>query len=156
MPQQFWKHRCLGGYPHSVGSPHACTCGEPMVYDGWHNSRFESMAWFQKFRGLKPIGPHRALEGRLFAKADVRCDACAGHGYFDAPDGPGFVVCSPCEGAGYRSTISVEERALRRAQVLAEFPDAAARSDLPHPASGIIIQDLGRGEMLVRPIPGRQ
>jgi hypothetical protein len=120
-----------------------------MVYDGWRNSRSESMAWFQKFRGLKPIGPHRSLEGRLFANAENSCKDCAGHGYFDAPEAPGFVVCSHCDGAGYYSIISTEQRALLRAQVLAEFPDAAAPSDLPHPAFGIIIQDLGRGEMIV-------
>jgi hypothetical protein len=42
-----------------------------------------------------------------------------------------------------------------RAQVLTVFPDAAARSDLPHPAFSTIVQDLGRGEMIVTPIPGR-
>ena len=137
MPQQFWKHRCPGHSPHWLGSPRACACGEPMVYDGWHKGRFESMAWFQKFRGLKPIGPHRALERRLFANAENTCEDCAGHGYFDAPEGPGFVVCTRCDGAGYYSIISTEERARLRAQVLAEFPDAAAPSNLPHPAFGL-------------------
>ena len=60
-----------------------------------------------------------------------------------------FVVCTRCDGAGYYSIISTEERARLRAQVLAEFPDAAAPSNFPHPAFGIIIQDLRRGEMIV-------
>ena len=33
--------------------------------------------------------------------------------------------------------------------------DAAARSDLPHPAFSIIVNDVGSGELIVTPIPGR-
>ena len=48
-----------------------------------------------------------------------------------------------------------ELRAMLRAQVLVRFPDAAARSDLPHPAFSIIVNDVGSGELIVTPIPGR-
>jgi hypothetical protein len=122
MPQQFWKHQCPGKSPGWVGSPRACACGEPMVYDGWRNSGFEAMAWSQKFHGLKPIGPHRALRGLLFAGTRKPCGVCSGRGYFDAADGLAFEACSHCEGAGYCSTISVEQCAMLRAQVLAVFP----------------------------------
>ncbi len=155
MPQKFWKHQCPGRSPYLVGSPRACACGGPMIYDGWHSGKSEAMAWFQKMHGLKPVGPHRPLHGRLVAGTTTSCDACAGRGYFDAANGLTFAVCSQCDGAGYRSTISAEQRAALRAQVIAEFPEAAARSDLPHPAFSTIMQDLSRGEMIAIPIPAR-
>jgi len=115
---------------------------------------FESMAWYQKLHGLKPIGPHRPLADRLFEGTSRQCDACSGRGYIDAPGGRTFEVCSHCDGAGYVSTISAERRAALRAQVLAEYPDAAVPSDLPNPAFGTIIQDVAQNIMIVTPTQG--
>ncbi len=159
MPQKFWKHQCPGKSPYLVGSPraYACAsaCDNPMVYDGWHNSALEAAAWSQKFYGLKQMGPHDNLRRRLFAGTTKRCARCCGRGYFDAAGGLAFEVCSHCDGWGQCSMISAELRAMLRAQVLVRFPDAAARSDLPHPAFSIIVNDVGSGELIVTPIPGR-
>jgi hypothetical protein len=153
MPTQFWKHQCPGRPEIQTGSPYPCGCGEPKVYDGWHNDRFEAMAWYQKFYGLKPIGPHRKLEERLFEGTCRPCDACSGRGYFDAAGGRTFAVCDKCGGAGRCSTISMDERLALRAQVLAAFPDAAAPYDLPNPAFGTILHHVGDNVMLVIPDP---
>jgi hypothetical protein len=122
-----------------------------MVYDGWHNGRFELMAWYQKLQGLKPIGPHRPLADRLFKSAFRLCEPCQSRGYFDAVGGRSFVVCEKCGGAGYYSIISTEERAELRAQVFAEFPEAAAPCDLPNPAFSVNLYDHATSEMIVLP-----
>ena len=124
-----------------------------MVYDGWGNSRFEAMAWHQKSHGLKPIGPHRMLENRMFAGTSKGCESCSARGYFDAPGGRTFEVCPKCEGAGYLSTVTEETRSALRAEVLAEFPEAEAPSDLPNPAFSVIIQDLERNVMIATQVP---
>ncbi len=152
MPAQFWKHQCPGQSPLRIGSFRPCACGEPLVYDGWYNTRLEAMAWRQKFCGLKPIGPHRPLADHLFADCSTPCVPCEGRGYFDTADGLGFDACTVCEGAGYRSTISPAERAARRAQVLAVFPDAAAPFDLPNPAFSAVSHDLRHNVMLAFPM----
>ena len=149
MPQKFWKHQCPGSSPHWSGNPTPCDCGNPKTYDGWHSGRFEAMAWYQKRHGLKPTGPHRDLADRLFDGASAACPACSGRGYFDAVGGVTFEPCDKCGGAGHSVTISADRHAALRAEVLAKFPDACARSDLPDPAFSTIVHDLGSGEMIV-------
>jgi hypothetical protein len=114
-----------------------------MLYAGWRNTMHESMAWCQKSTGLKPIGAHRRLQDRLFA--------CAGAGYFDAAGGLSFVLCAECDGAGHVSTISREQRASLRLQVLKKFPSAAAPMDLPNPAFANLVHDLGH--QVIRAFP---
>ena len=143
MPRQFWKHQCPGGSPFQKASPRACACGEPVVYAGWKNTAPEAMAWSQKFSGLRLVGPHRALQDRLFAGTHRQCDNCAGGGYFDAVGGLSFELCGVCDGAGYVSTISPEQRAELRSEVLAVFPSAGAPMDLPNPAFTGLVHDLG-------------
>jgi hypothetical protein len=149
MPLKFWKHQCPGRSPHWTADSTPCGCGNPKVYDGWHNSRFEAMAWYQKRHGLKPIGSHRALADRLFKGASAVCTACSGRGYFDAAGGISFEPCDKCCGAGHSLTISADRHSALRAQVLAMFPDACARSNLPDPAFSTMVHDLDSGEIVV-------
>ena len=152
MPQQFWTHQCPGEAEHLRGSPRACECGGPMVYAGWRNTTHEAMAWSQKTSGLKLMGKHRRLEDRLFTGASTECGTCAGAGYFDAVGGLSFVLCGECAGAGYVSTISAEQRAALRSQVLKKFPLAAAPMDLPNPAFARLYHDIGQSVIIAVPV----
>jgi hypothetical protein len=152
MPVQYWRHACREGRPVISFSASPCACGTPKVYDGWHNTSLEVMAWNQKFTGLKSMGPHLDLQERLFENTTKPCPDCGGRGYHDIAAGAGFDVCTMCDGAGLLSTISPEQRAALRAEVLSTFPDASAPSDLPNPAFSTVIHDLHHRVMLVLPM----
>jgi hypothetical protein len=152
MPQRIWMHTCRDGRTVGRGSPGRCSCGAEEAYDGWHNTQYEAMAWYQKRYGVKPIGPHRPLTDRLFSDATRECSECAGHGYHNIGQGKSYRVCTSCGGAGRILVISDEDRSARRSAILAEFPDAAAPFDIPSPAAGVVIQDLQKGVMIVSTI----
>ena len=46
MPNQYWRHDCRGTGV-LAGAQLCTTCGVMGELDGWHLSRFESMARFQ-------------------------------------------------------------------------------------------------------------
>lgn len=152
MPIQWWKHHCPEAGTHWSANPRPCTqCAEPKTYDGWLNSRFEAMSWYQKTYGLKPIGPHRGLADRLLTGATALCDNCHARGYFDDVDGAAFTPCICCGGAGYTVVIPPGRLAGLIAKVIATYPDAAAPSHTPHPGFSVIVHDIANNVMIVVP-----
>ncbi len=119
------------------------------MFDGWFNNRLEGMAWYQKHYGLRPIGPHRPLADKLLAGATCSCPECSGRGYHDTGRGKAYLICKSCDGAGCSLVISEKDLATRRSDILAEYPAAAAPSDIPNPATGRMIHDLAKNEMIV-------
>ncbi len=149
MPLKMWKHSCRNGGTVWNGAPNGCGCGVVGVFDGWFNDRLESMTWYQKRYGLKPIGLHRPLADKLLAGATRSCPECSGRGYHDIGSGKAYRICKSCEGAGYPLIISAKDLATRRSDILAEYPTAAAPSDIQNPATGIALHDLAKNEMIV-------
>ena len=81
-------------------------------------SVIERMAAYVRRYGLAPIGPHRPLADRLLQGAAEPCEACAGKSR--------DVKCVACSGSGYVVRWSQAQIDAARAQVLKEFPHAAA------------------------------
>ena len=149
MPHRMWKHSCLeSNSEYWVGSPDYCSCGGAYEYDGWHNSRMEAMAWYQKRYGFKPIGPHRFYLHEVFSGTDRCCSDCAGKGYHDIENGKGYKVCAACGGSGRIWLISAERIQELREMVLQKYPDAGAPHDIPNPIDSVVIHDLENDEML--------
>ncbi|HDP25730.1 MAG TPA: hypothetical protein ENN34_09840 [Deltaproteobacteria bacterium] len=149
MPQRLWKHTCRDGRTVWSGSPDRCTCGAEGEFDGWYNGMLDLMAWYQKLYGLKPIGPHRLLADRVLHNATCRCPECSGRGYHDLGQGKAFRTCLSCGGAGKKIVVSAEHLSTLRATILEEYPEAAAPYNIPNPATGVVIQDLQKGEMIM-------
>jgi hypothetical protein len=149
MPQRMWKHDCRKGGSSRHGSPGRCSCGAPYEYDGWSNGMLESMAWYQKLYGLKPLGPHRPLANKVLSGAVRLCPECSACGYHDVRHGESYRVCTSCHGAGRSLVISDEELARLRSIILDKYPEAGAPRAVADPETGVVIHDLDKGEMIV-------
>lgn len=88
----------------------------------------ESMGRYQLFYGLSPVGSHRHLADRLFKEIRTVCEACRGRGLLDSTTiANGYESCPTCRGFG--SIFTVPESVIEsvRQQVLAEYPNVAAK-----------------------------
>lgn len=117
----------------------------------WTKTRLEAMAWYQKRYGLKPTGRHRDLAHQLIGPCYRRCIKCKGWGYLPDHLDDSCRVCPNCHGSGHILVVSQEELLERRAEVLAQYPEAAAPMEIPEPSAGVVIHDLAGGKMIVVP-----
>ena len=144
MPYQRWVNRCSCSY-FRTGLPTCPECGRPRELAGWSYSMHEAMAAYQCLYGLKPVGPHRRLADESFRGLTVSCDACGGEGLLG--DSPGWIACGACRGLRRVFTVPPEVVDSVRAQVLEEFPEAAAARVQGFPGSPVI-HSLGTGEII--------
>ncbi len=127
MPGRMWKHACRKWRGMVWQSSEICPdCGEVGQYDGWHYGMYEAMGRYRRLYGLKPIGLHRKMADRLFDGATFACPLCSGRGLRDADTVEGYVACGLCNSIGRLVRLTVEEFHMRRDEVLAVYPDAAA------------------------------
>jgi hypothetical protein len=132
MPQQMWKHECAKFKSVvGTGSPVCHYCGARGEYDGWHRGMYESMARYQGWFGLKPVGPHRRMADELLATVTERCGSCDGRGLTDRAGGRGWEECRPCRGFGQVFTRPADEVRALIVRVLASYPEAAPDAPLP-------------------------
>ena len=154
MPNQYWRHDCRG--TEVLAAAQLCTtCGVLGEFDGWHLSRFESMACFQYVYGIKPLGPHREMADRLFDGMRTGCERCSGGGLLDGEGGASWRVCPVCEGTGGHWNRPLDEVDAALVQVLEEFPDAEAPKSVINFMSSALIHDLGNNVM-IDAAPGRR
>jgi hypothetical protein len=127
MPHKWYHQDCCGT---------ACTtkvefclqCGERGIpQPGWRISWAEHMGRFVRTFGLKPIGPHVKLIGRVMKENFASCKPCHGVGFVDhtdpAQDG-GCMRCKECSGSGYYFVGTLESFRSARDALLEQFPDA--------------------------------
>jgi hypothetical protein len=84
------------------------------------------MARYQYVYGLKPIGPHYPLAGKLLTPLRVNCPRCDYAGILNYDEGEKCGACPVCEGTGgfWGAPDDVVE-ALRKS-IIDKFPDAVA------------------------------
>lgn len=120
------------------------------VFSPWAKPRgmHQAMARYQALKGLKPVGPHRALADNLLGNISERCSTCNGTGLHGTYGGLGWRVCPVCHGLGETYSITLDELQGLRQQVLDLYPDAAPFGWTPgHPIS-CPIQSLTTGAMI--------
>ncbi len=128
MPYRMWRHRCRctrGVY--WTTQPACASCGVAGRPDGWHLTMYEKMACYQYVYGLKPMGPHRALADKLLTGLRSSCGRCKGRGILSRGHAS-WRLCPGCEGTGGAWTVPDEVVQRARAAVLAQYPEAEARS----------------------------
>ncbi len=147
MPIQFWRHNCRGTGV-LAGAELCTTCGVQGEFDGWRLSRLESMACFQYVYGIKPLGPHRELAGRLFKGMRTGCERCSGRGLLNGEGGASWRACPQCEGTGGHWNRPLDEVDAALAQVLEAFPDAEPPKGTINFMSSALAHDLGNNVMI--------
>ncbi len=149
MPLKRWRYTCCSGAEEVLATTESCpTCGQPGEYAGWIYDRVESMAIYQKIHGLKPVGTHRALADRLFAELTTTCFYCRGNGLLDGPSEHSYTTCPMCKGNGYFLNADTATADRLRAEVVAEYPDAAAPRGRGDIAGKNVAQELTSGFMV--------
>jgi len=95
----------------------------------WNLGLMELMARYQYVFGLRPIGPHRPLADRLLSSKLRTCHVCDGSGLLPGTE-PRWYRCAACEAIGAFWTINPRRVESLRTMVLAEYPDAAAPTNV--------------------------
>lgn len=125
MPHRTWIHDCCDQSNGYHARPYCLRCGHFGAFHSWRRSVPEAMAFYEQQFGLKPIGPHRRLAGRLLWELRIQCAHCDGVGLVgDVVD---YAQCQHCEGGGGIWTASDDEIRQAYRRILKEYPDAAGR-----------------------------
>lgn len=95
-----------------------------MRFDHWGYSLIESMAAYQRFWHLKPVGPHRRFCDRVLEGLSERCSDCQGHGVRGNEQVDSWVECKTCDGTGLRLVGTQAQLDAVLAQIRATYPDA--------------------------------
>jgi hypothetical protein len=126
MPHKRWKHICPSTKSAvRLGARKCTSCGQEGEYDGWGYSRIEAMGAYQRFYGLKPIGPHRPMADELLSPLIKLCEKCQGEGLLSAESAEDYHICATCNGTGRLLACSQETWNAARRQLLQAFPDEA-------------------------------
>ena len=147
MPHAMWRHSCCPAGTGSSNVPACSACGQPGAFDGWRLSMYEMMARYQYVFGVKPLGPHRGLTDQLLGPMRQQCANCAGAGIctlsVDA-----WRACPACEGTGGVWTGTPLQHDAAYAEILRNFPHAAARGRPRDFLAGAVVLDLANDEVI--------
>jgi hypothetical protein len=119
MPNRSWKYRCCL----RCGSAPVCPDhGGEGIFVGWWPSDSERAVQFVRVYGLAPRGEALALAPELLGTLRRTCLACRGSGWLgeEGDDAPN--LCPGCDGLGGFWTVSMEEVASARDQILRVQP----------------------------------
>lgn len=103
----------------------------------------EAMTRYQKFYGIKAMGPHRAFAHSVLGPLCVACTRCEGSGIVDGDAPRTCRNCAACEGLGMVWTGSLETVKAARAMVAAKYPDGVVETLRPMPTSLVTADSLG-------------
>ena len=148
MPTRTWRCQCLAENSYRTGNETCATCGEYGAWMGWRLGMYELMARYQYVYGLKPIGPHRPLADRVLGDLRGVCERCKGAGVLTGPPSAPPIFCTDCEATGGFWTAQEHEISAAKAEVLRQFPDAAAPNGHLNFTLPAQVYDLGAGVML--------
>lgn len=120
MPERSFKYSCCLG--HGV-APVCAAHGGDGVFVGWAATSSERRVQFVRVYGLAPRGEALTLAPELLGTLRRHCLACRGSGWLGEEGDVTPCVCPGCDGLGGFWTVSIEEVAAARDQILRVQPE---------------------------------